>query len=235
MKIANLIQLLQGAHTRYQQAHCVWAYRYNAETLNRVLSRTGYATPLTSSTTANLHETPYAGVTYEIWWQKPDRWRQDVLYENGSFSRLFYQGGRWCSISNISIQANSSDWRGWPADKAKLEEYEVPLRQLVESHPLLDPAFLLTSYTLRILGSAEALGRAVLNVETRLRQDSLWPADPFWTSADRYLIQVDQERGVLLRYAAEVEDDIYAIAEVQKIDFDQPVTANMFEPFISSE
>lgn len=235
METIDLIQLLHTAHMRYQQIHCVWAYRYNAETLNWVLSRTGYATALTSSENTNPHEASFAGVTYEIWWQKPDRWRQDVLYENGAFSRLFYQHGRWCSISNISIQANSSDWRGWPADKAKLEDYAVPLRQLVESHPLLDPAFLLASYTLRILGSTETLGRTVLNVEARLRQDSLWRADPFWTSADRYLIQVDQERGVLMRYAAEIAGDTYAVAEVQKIDFDRPIAANVFEPFVSSE
>jgi hypothetical protein len=79
----------------------------------------------------------------------------------------------------------------------------------------------------------EVACRPVVVVEGRLRhRESPWPPPLFAyglpPGADRYLLSVDTERGVLLRSDALVGQQPFAVTEVTAISFDDELPAELF-------
>ena len=109
-------------------------------------------------------------------------------------------------------------------------------RQVVvaQQNPLehfLDPAGLIAVTDLDIKGRGEVAGRQVVVVEARLREPES-PGPParhgLSPGADRYLLCVDAERGVLLRTEAVLGGDPYAVTEVTAISFDEELPDERF-------
>jgi hypothetical protein len=116
-------------------------------------------------------------------------------------------------------------------------------RTTSEVNPLehfLDPSPLLGLLDLEPGADGEVASRPVVVVEGRLRRrDSPWPPQlSFYgppPGADRYLLSVDSERGVLLRSDALVGQEPLAVTEVTAISFDDELPAELFSRTPSPE
>jgi hypothetical protein len=50
----------------------------------------------------------------------------------------------------------------------------------------------------------------------------------FWATADEYDLVVDKEYGVLPRYAARLKGQEFAVTEVDRVIFDEPIPEEVF-------
>lgn len=100
---------------------------------------------------------------------------------------------------------------------------------------MLDPTSLLGSLRFRAVGRSQLAGRATITAEAVPR-----PSDPrglprsvelhqLGTGADRYTLEVDVERGVLLGVVALRNDEPFHTITTVEIAFDQPIPDERFE------
>jgi outer membrane lipoprotein-sorting protein len=98
---------------------------------------------------------------------------------------------------------------------------------------LVDTAVLLPQLRFRVLGRSELIGRSALHVsaEPRPSTDDMWSLDlsDLGLGADEYLLAVDEERGVILRCEARLENRPFKVLEMSEVSFDEDLPADTFE------
>jgi hypothetical protein len=97
---------------------------------------------------------------------------------------------------------------------------------------LLDPSDIVAALVdLAVVGRGEVAGRPVRLVTADPRPLRFGERGPFRglaPGADRYLLSVDDERGVVLRLEAELHGDPYLITEITEIAFDEDLPEEIF-------
>lgn len=145
--------------------------------------------------------------------ERPDRWRQETESsdEPGTTYRVADGKGPW--------------WFYRPPDWA---DYS-PTNSHGEFSPdeefacLLDPFRVRYGFecTLKIVGEARITGRKTVEVEAKAISWGYAPVGPFWDGADDYLISVDAEIGVILRFASRLRGEECDSFEVTELAFDE--------------
>ena len=100
---------------------------------------------------------------------------------------------------------------------------------------MLDPTPLIGTLRVRVLGRSQEAGRATISAEAvprpfdprRPPQD--FELHPLGGGADRYTIEVDAERGVLLAVTAFRDDEPFRQITTLEIIFDEPIPDETFE------
>jgi hypothetical protein len=98
---------------------------------------------------------------------------------------------------------------------------------------LLSPARLLGAIRLRVTGHGEVVGRPTIEAEAILRPElrnvpSGFEMHDLGPGAERYVFQVDRERGVLLASTAMLGSEPFVAIEALAIAFDQPIDPERF-------
>jgi outer membrane lipoprotein-sorting protein len=223
--LRDLLELLYNAHRRFQTIHVIWSYRYDLAVMQLVQER--YAaqeqdfSPLVSRS-GSAENASILDIRHVLWWRKPDAWRlEDTMQgRTRTYSRTTDDFWTRSSDDGIVVHYNQDPVRhGY----SKVED-------LLYYAQLLSPAFLLASHDLQLIGETTFLGRRVLQVRAQYEQHktSLYE-DFFWATADEYRLLVDAEAGILLRYAAVVDGEEYAVTEVESVSFDQPINDDVFQ------
>ena len=235
MEPRDLVHLLYTARGRFNTIHVEWNYHYDPNRTDIAVERWKAQDPPVSvgvltSTLPAAHAVPTVK-TYQrrLWWQKPDCWRDEDQGMISIFCReqwwLFSSGydhlttnvmplEQWSRMGIRNVQRGS----GKPT-------WEDRLRNI----PLADPSFLLASHDLQPLATVRHVGREATRVRGTPRNTAHSIHDGiFWSTADEYDLLVDKERGILLRYAARLDGQEFAVAEVEHVSFDEPIPQDVF-------
>ena len=148
-----------------------------------------------------------------VWLQRPNHVRIET-------------GGRWPSLQ---VSDGRTTWsRSEAMGTAEVWSADGPLEDVPM---LLRPAGLM-SLQLEVGGRERFLGANAFRVRARPRAGGAerdWVALGGWAlGADAYDVIVDAERGILLRAAALLDGEEFAVMEMAELDFDRPLDARLF-------
>jgi outer membrane lipoprotein-sorting protein len=91
---------------------------------------------------------------------------------------------------------------------------------------LIDPSFLASGWNLTVLNDRRHAGRDTIQVRaTRLSSSA---GDALWEYVDEYEVSIDQERGVILRYAGIVDGEEAGVFSVRSVRFDEAIPDEIF-------
>jgi outer membrane lipoprotein-sorting protein len=217
----DLLELLHGAADRVTTVDSRWrVWRHDARVrrafLEHARSQGGQTVSFGPDQTP---ASPEHEQHVRFCWQSPDRLRQEV---DGDDSRLVIRvGTTWWSYSP-RMGALTND-----GDEHHSQGAGEPFLAM------LDPAELLGHLDFMVMGRGERAGRPVLIVEARPRRREGRGADGFalhhlGLGAHEYRLDVDAERGVLLRTEARHDGRPLHVAEVLAISFDAALGPALF-------
>jgi hypothetical protein len=208
------------------------------EVLQKRFSRnpSGSMAVLTSKSVKDKQERPSEQIyRNKVWWQKPTCWRSERHHDNELLTEILCEGSWWTHssslnklITNIEPQEKS---HGIRVRNKRLSEGEaVPsLEDNIKDVPIVDPSFLLAIHDLHPKENFMHAGREAVRVRSFSRRGRDYSWEPFfWSGADEYELLVDRERGILLRYSASYGGQEYAIAAVEEVFFDEPISQEVF-------
>jgi len=228
MELLELVGLLYGARDRFTTIQVAWQYTYEQAAMDTITARWMQGqTPGSVATLRSVSAT--AAPTLErhslrrhIWWRKPDCWRD----ENSQMVTILC-GGR---AAYFEIGPQSPEQAAFQRQiQASLQANPPDIEDRIDDAPLLDPAFLLASHRLEPLHDTVHAGRAAVAARATYRKGKSRSYEPmFWTTADSYMLTVDRERGILLRYAALLDGEEFAVASVDEVVFDAPIAVEVF-------
>ncbi|MDP9458164.1 MAG: hypothetical protein CYG60_02405 [Actinobacteria bacterium] len=158
--------------------------------------------------------------TVRIWYEKPDRWREEV--ERQGDPQTFYSvadgGLRWVYDPPERVFHTSDNYavnRNWP-----------PI------FGLLNPSLLgerLNPVLMRIVDQGAHAGRETLEVEARTISLDYPPCGlSGLEGADDYVLSVDAEIGVILRYAERLRGEEFYVAQVTELALDEQFPEGTF-------
>jgi hypothetical protein len=218
------VALLYSARDSFSTIQVAWQYEYDNVATNLIMERwirqqsPNSLAMLSSADKAQPVKSP-SRFHRLVWWQKPTCWR-DENYSNAQNKQITIVCEGRVSILNPHTQR-------W--DSNPVTDEAATLEDRIDDIPLLDPSFLLTSHTLRPLANIVHAGRDAVQVQAVYRKGKSRIYEPmFWATADEYELLVDKERGVLLRYAAKLEGQEFAVATVNHLVFDEPIADTIF-------
>ena len=231
MKLAHLLELLYTAHERYSTIHIAWTYTYDAVFMNRLLRASNQTLPARGE----MQSQKEAEMWWQIWWQKPARFREEygdakdsqsqgVTIVDGEQTLILYPREKRAVLDILPTGYGS-----YIADKSERSSQSL-VRELVYRHVPLYPAALLASHNLRIHGLTRYLNRSAIQVEATYRPGATICATDefFWQFADGYKLLVDSQYGTLLSYAAKKGERTIATVQVTQIAYDDAFPDNVF-------
>lgn len=226
MELGVLTELLYTAHRRFRNIHLAWQYQYEEEKLNLVQERWAAESPAGSVgiLRSSFGETLATGtikVHRRLWWRKPDCWHSEEQIEGRGSSVTVLCDDHWWMRGSTGalLTSEMGEARGNPP----------PLSDLVRGVPMLDPSFLLTSHELELTAEMVYAGRPALRARATYQKNREMLHEAFfWASADAYDLLVDEEYGILLRYAALLDGQEFAAASVEQVVFDEPISDEVF-------
>ena len=156
---------------------------------------------------------------WRVWYERPDRWRQEAELPDGSGTEYWVVDGRsyWSyTLREGAYAAVSGSANFGP-------EFEI-------SH-VFDPESIgpqLEQLDMRTLGPVLQAGREAIGVEATMPSKWEFVPEPLWWGADDYEIVVDAERGVVLRLASRLSGRAFDVTEVLNISFDETFPEGTF-------
>jgi hypothetical protein len=211
-----------------------WQYRYDEPSLNRVQERWAAQFPpgsvgiLKSGLVVDSESSDEVKVYRKLWWRKPSCWRDEQQIDGRGNSITVLCDGAWWAAGSSGVFYTDVPSK-MPGVAVVQSEHPPALEDLIRAVPLLDPAFLLATHKLAFVANAVHADRPVIQVRATYQKgkNSLHEAF-FWASADQYNLLVDQEYGILLRYAALLDGQEFAVASVENVVFDAPIPDEVF-------
>ena len=171
-------------------------------------------------------EDPEQQETVDLWFERPARIREE-RFDQASGERASYlvrDGSRWWRYDRGTgaVHGDDADEGGWNGDAGG------------DFGLVLDPAPLLGALTFEALGRGERAGRSVVRARARMR---LHAGDPSAVFHLRQLppfgfevleLEVDAERGVLLRLEAWRSGARFWALEANEVEFDLEIPPGIF-------
>lgn len=161
--------------------------------------------------------------TTRLWHERPDRWRQETESSDqpGTTYRVADGKGPWWFYGvpdHAPYRAHYSPTNG--GEFTPDEEFAC----------LLDPFRVRYGFecTLKIVGEACVTGRQTIEVETKAISWDYAPHGPFWDGADDFLMSVDAETGVILRFASRLRGEECDSFEITELAFDETFADGTF-------
>ncbi len=240
MKLGDLLDLLYTAHSRYSSIQVTWQYWYRVDMMNEALKKWAAQYPQGSVRglgSAKRFQNEKEMVTrWHVWWQKPSCWRDEYQIETQGMAVRIICDDHWWLFNSTANQLYTNAVSLGKAPHLHIhrressEEMRPPrVEDVINEVPLLDPSFLLASHDLQHTESTLYAKREAVGIRAVFRKGKDLPrADFFWGAADEYELLVDKERGILLRYAAKIGGQEFAIASVDHVIFDEPIPEGIF-------
>lgn len=213
--LGDVLELLYGAHGRYESARLEAHERRNYRRQNEAYARVqreqmGRASVQLYGDGADVPEE--GEMTLRIWFRQPNRFREERV-EDGREGLLLGDGSRfWMSSPEWATVVQEGD--GWVVSA------QTP-------RMLLDPISLIPALEVSLRGAVEVAGRAAVELTATARRSPSYAAPLLW-GATEYALAVDSERGVLLRLSAFLDGAPFSELEVTTIAFDEPLDDSLF-------
>lgn len=238
MSTENVVSLLYSARSRFTTIAVTWQYRYDVDGMNAAQTRWVAENPsgraVLTSRSAHGDDSSRVINVYRRLWAKPACWRDEEQIEGGGTRTAILCDGHWWNFSSDGKLLVTNEMprqaQGSQGDWGEIRLSPAPdLDSLIDNHPLLDPSFLLASHELQPLAQTSHAGRAAIRVQAVYRKRKDWlPEAFFWSTADTYELLVDRDYGILLRYAAVIDGQEFAVSSVDQVTFDEPISDEVF-------
>jgi hypothetical protein len=243
MEHRDLVELLYSARERFTTIQVTWQYQYHDGMMSIIQERWASQRPPGSvavlrsrSSNAEIKAGAVKRYFQRVWWQKPDCWRDENQGEEGRGGITSICRGKWWTYSSgiQTLRTNmTTEELGRYQSIREIKEIKngtaPDIEDRVDDIPLLDPAFLLASHHLLLMSDTVHAGREAVQVQALYRKGKSRSYEPmFWSTADEYELLIDKERGILLRYAAKLAGEEFAVASVDQVIFDEPIPERIF-------
>lgn len=216
-ELGDLLELLHGAGERWRTARLTireWHHFERSRLAHERIRQSGSAHQITLYGAGPATDERESLVRVWLAGERAREARDDP--DVGSFLSV-RDGGQWWQYSpSFGALTNEGD----PNHQSGVGE--VALR-------LLEPSHVLAALRLETVGEVQAAGRRALRVlgMARESEETAMLLFRLGYGAERYELDVDRELGVLLRTAALVDGEPFAVTEVTEVAFDEefpPVT-----------
>lgn len=228
----KLSDLLFAAGDRYRTARAVVRHRRRGDLATEAENRYteyGFSHGILSNFDPPYHVPRYREYgdleeTSRLWHERPDRWRQETD-----------------SSDSLETEYRVADGKGpwWyygVPDHAPYRAHYSPANPRGEFTPdeklscLLDPFQVRYGFecTLKIVGEAQVMSRKSVEVRAEAISWDYAPHGPFWDGADDYLMSVDAEIGVILRFASRLRGEELDVFEMVELSFDEAFPPGTF-------
>jgi outer membrane lipoprotein-sorting protein len=229
-ELGDLLELLHGAAGRVDSVESRWRlWRHDDRVREAFIAhatRSGGRTVTVGSGEPD-QRSPEHDEQVRFWWQRPDSIREerDAPSDEGS----------WTGHATLVIRVGATWWSFSPQAGAMTnagdEHHSHGAGEQVLA--MLDPSELTGLLDFTISGRGERAGRPVLLVRCQPRaRDRRGPASfalhHLGAEAHEYAIEVDAERGVLLRAEARFDGQAISVTEALQIVFDTTLDPELF-------
>ncbi len=229
MKLGDLLELMHGASGRFESVESQWRSWRDVE-----LTRAAFAAhakdsgAVTSQVVVGSGDRPTEEEeTIRLWLQRPDRVREE------RDSKLHGK--------TLAIQVGSTWWSYWPGRGAMTNAGDAAQSQTVGQsvETMLNPAPVIGLLDIEIRGTGERAGRSVVRARCSPRPRGTNHPDTFALrglsiGADAYDLEIDTERGILLRVEACFDGAAMMVVEAVEIAFDRQLDPELFR-FVSPD
>jgi hypothetical protein len=164
---------------------------------------------------------------WRVWWRRPDCWRDDILWDTGHSAVSVVCGGSSTSYLSALDRKRRMDpprslMRRFFAVFSRPEfVYQPKLADRLAQMPMVLPIGLTRGWVLQLLGSGEHAGRATLRIQATRGTSAA--AFGMWNRVNEYVVDVDVERGILLRCGAMLDGTEASVDRAQSARFDEPI------------
>jgi hypothetical protein len=216
-ELGDLLELLHGAEEPFQSLAVTWRVWRHHERSHRAFLAWAERSGGQVATAYGPGQEPDESTETVREWREGDKVREEDSRDGAYAVRV---GEIW--------------WRWHPLRGAMSNEDDRGTGGVGERHSVwLSPARLLGVLRLRVVGAGEVARRATIEVEAIPR--AVTAGDPPWfelhelgPGAERYVLQVDAERGLLLAASAFFEGEPFQVKEAVEIVFDEPIDPERF-------
>jgi hypothetical protein len=216
-ELGDVLALLLGAHERYSSIRATLKVRYSSSQRAQRLRQEHEAE------TDCWRQRPVMPRSREgllwLWMAPPDRVREEHEGELGGWRVGIRNGGSWWALDEDGVAYSNED------------EPEVDTDIGERTKQLFDPRPLAAALKLSVVGGTEVAGRGAIRVRATVRE-----AQPgrqnleLLLAGEEFELDVDAERGVLLRRLARSGGAESSLEEVVEIAFDEDFPPQTFEP-----
>ena len=223
-ELGDVLELLHGAHRRFTSVRATIREWHHHERSERAFARfaegRGGSIGAVFATRSEEGPPPPATETVvRLWWEPPDRLREErEEHRAGGLHVAVARGERWW-IATPGLGSVSNE-----------EDPDVQGPSGPSHSYLFDPARLLGVLDLEVVGPASVAGRSARRLRALPRAASV---DTFVVAmplgADDYDLDVDAERGVVLRVAARIGGEEFVVVEILEVAFDESFPPGTFE------
>lgn len=232
----RVLNLLYGARFGFKSITATLQYRTNPKLMKEVGERWTSNSFRQALILQNLSPQAARYISnstefrWQVWWEKPWFWRKDVtaLYSGSTTTHLINQEKNVIlspDERNVFVKRlDSYDMTTHSLTSQEKSDELTEANQAGLNEAFLDPSFLLSCHQLHLVEEMPYTGRIGYRVFAlpRGNRDSVLDA-LFWSSADAYDILIDAQLGILLRYAAIVNDEVFAVTSVESFSVDDPI------------
>jgi outer membrane lipoprotein-sorting protein len=244
MNLSELLELLYTARNRFSTIQVSWRYWYRPDLMSAAQDKWMAEQPPVSVAVLSSISAKETGsetqdemgrvIRRRVWWQKPSFWRREehakatiitIIHEDDFWS---FSSARNRLYTNVMPDEGPSHPNIRRVSRRKGEHFP-DLEQEIKDVPIVDPSFLLATHELQRMESTVFAGREAVRVRGVFRKGRDLGWEPrFWGFADEHEFLVDEERGILLRYAARFKQQDFAVASVEQVIFDEPIPESVF-------
>jgi outer membrane lipoprotein-sorting protein len=229
-ELGDLLELMHGAAHRVASVESRWRLWRHDERLHRAFAahaeRSGARTYGVGRRQAG-ERSPEHEEQVRFWWRAPDSIREERDPSS--------EAGPWAGHATLAIRVGATWWsfssQAGAMTNAGDERHSHGAGQ--QFLAMLDPSELIGLLDFTLTGRGRRAGRPVLVVDCRPRERD--PRGPggfalhhLGTGAQRYAIEVDAGRGVLLRAEALFEDQPTHVIEAVQIAYDTALDPELF-------
>ena len=219
-ELGDLLELLHGADGRFETIASRWRCWRHVQRAHAafVAEHAG-----SGSLVGAYAEGPPQPSEYEeevhLWVAKPDRIREEHDGDRAHATLAVQVGSTWWSYSpRMGAMTNDGD-----------ERQQHGVGQMFR--PLLDPARVMGLFDIKITERGERAGRGVIGAVWRPRPATVhdrFALHQLSAGAEEQAVEVDAERGVLLRLEARFAGEPMAICEALDVTFDAELDPQLF-------
>jgi outer membrane lipoprotein-sorting protein len=163
-----------------------------------------------------------------VWWRRPGSWRDESAIDSATRNIRVIQDGIFTTyVGALNTVFTNREPRKSPTQPGLAIQADS-IETLLPAFPVIEPSILKAHCDLTVIGTATYLERDALRVAAVC--NSAAPRTPFlWEGVTTYELAVDRERGILLRYAALVDNKEVATISVESVVLDQAIPDSAFE------
>lgn len=210
-------------------------YRHNSRLLTntaRTISSSVVSTAEPTEQAVGDDEKLTVAQRFNIWWLKPNKWRDDVEYVGGH--------GR---IVNVSLPTEDSSFFSWLGTRYvirrgdRIDDSHVvsdtmrmrppTLQDRVAAFPLFTPSFG-RGWDLAVVGTKQIADEQGLEVSAKWMNGGRSPT--IWPSLDSFRLVIHLERGIVLSYSGLRDNNPVATIAASAIFFDVAIDESVFSP-----